>query len=155
MQLNRSGELVVRAPLYMPQFVIDRFVRQHEGWIAKQKKVRSQPQPELMAHFASKNELEKYIKEQVEHFAQITNLHPSNIRFRSVKTYWGSCSPQGVISFNYHLIHTPQEAVDYVIVHELCHLKYRGHGKRFWQLVERHFPRANEMRRVLRQIPRA
>lgn len=152
LQVSRSGELVVRAPFRMPKFFIDRFVSQHQDWVEKQKVERAKPKPLPVKHFSSRETLEKYIRMKTEHYAEITGLSPARLRFRQVKSYWGSCSPGGVISFNHNLMYAPPRAVDYVIVHELCHLKYRGHGKRFWDLVTRYYPQANDMRRVLRQL---
>lgn len=152
LQLNRSGEIVVRAPLRMPKFFIDRFVVQRSEWVEKQRKERGRPKADPVRYFPTQEALETYIRARTAEYSVITGLNPSRIRFRQVKSYWGSCSPQGVISFNHNLLFAPHEAVDYVIVHELCHLRYRGHGRRFWDLVTRHFPGANDMRKVLRQL---
>lgn len=154
MKISPTGEIIVRAPVLMPKFMIDRFVREHESWIIKQKTRTAIPSLPLIPHLDSPRSLEDFIKMKVKHYSTIMNLFPARLRFRNVRSYWGSCSPAGVISFNHHLLYAPREAVEYVIVHELAHLKYRGHGIRFWDLVRKYYPRANEMRRALRQIPR-
>ena len=82
------------------------------------------------------------------------SLTPRSLRFTHVRTYWGSCGPTGVISFNLKLVETSPDAVEYVAVHELAHLRWRGHGVRFWEMVNKHYPRANEIRRTLRQHAR-
>lgn len=61
-------------------------------------------------------------------------------RHSFMKTQWGSCSETGRISLNTHLVKTPVELIDYVVVHELCHLRYLNHGKRFYGLMSRHLP---------------
>lgn len=154
MQMTPAGTLVVRAPVLMPKFFIDRFVAGHAEWVQKQKIKAQKPRLPLKKYFASSIELEKYLREKVWEYSLKLGLTPSRLRFRHVKSYWGSCSPSGVISFNHHLLYTPPQAVEYVIVHELCHLKYRGHGVRFWDLVKKYYPATPAMRKVLRQISR-
>lgn len=58
----------------------------------------------------------------------------------TMKKQWGSCSPKGVLSINPHLIKAPRDCIDYVILHELCHLKEHNHSKRFYKLLDRHMP---------------
>jgi len=82
------------------------------------------------------------------------DLHHTGLRFTTVKTYWGTCAPSGILSFNLNLIYTPKEAVSYVIVHELAHLRWKGHGKRFWAMVVKYYPETKRMRALLRKIPR-
>ena len=62
------------------------------------------------------------------------------LKMRAMKKQWGSCSPKGVISLNPMLIKAPRECVDYVIAHELCHLKEHNHSKKYYRLLERTFP---------------
>ncbi len=63
-------------------------------------------------------------------------LIPSGIRLRTARTRWGSCSPRGAIMINRMLVHAPPGVVEYVVVHELIHLRYRNHSKKFWKTVE-------------------
>lgn len=153
LQVTRVGELIVRAPLYMPKFVIDQFVKNHDKWIAKRLKVISKPQVPLIKYFSSQAELISFIESQVALHSQKLGLYPRLLKYKNVKTYWGSCSPSSVISFNLHLMYTPKEAVEYVVVHELCHLKWRGHGERFWELIKKTYPKTVAMRKLLRQTP--
>jgi len=71
-------------------------------------------------------------------------------KLRWMRSRWGSCGPDGELTFNLALIFAPHFVVDYVVAHEVAHLRYRGHGPRFWALVEQIYPRANEARRWLR-----
>ena len=155
LQMTPAGTLVVRAPVLMPKFFIDRFVAGHTHWVEKQLRMAQKPKPVLKKHFASPSALETFIRQTVHAYSDLTGLHPSRLRFKHVKSYWGSCSPSGVISFNHHLLYAPPQAVEYVIVHELCHLKYRGHGVHFWDLVQKYYPQTVQMRKVLRSISRA
>lgn len=97
---------------------------------------------------AVKKQVEKYFKLQAEDiiplkvtaYSQLTSLFPTNIKIRQYRARWGSCNNRGELSFNYLLMMLPIDVVDYVIVHELCHLQHLNHSKEFWQLVSQHFP---------------
>ncbi len=71
----------------------------------------------------------------VERYSRL-GLVPSGIRLRTARTRWGSCSPQGKIMINRRLVHAPLRVVEYVVVHELVHLRHRNHSKKFWKTVE-------------------
>lgn len=64
----------------------------------------------------------------------------TGVRFRKTKTQWGHCTAKGVIQLNQSILLTPLEVIDYLIIHELSHLKYMNHSKRFWSLVEKNCP---------------
>lgn len=99
-----------------------------------------------------RTEAEVYLKNRLVYLSTQTGLSPTKLSFRSTRARWGSCSSQGHISLNWKLIcHTPQ-LIDYVIVHELCHLKHLNHSAEFWNLVESHFPAHREARKMLNQL---
>jgi len=72
--------------------------------------------------------------------AERIGVRYQRLRTGDQRTLWGSCSPRGTLSFNWRLVLAPFEVLDYVIVHELCHLQVLDHSQRFWQLVEQHRP---------------
>lgn len=88
--------------------------------------------------------------ERCAHFAPEMGVSPGKIRVKDMRSLWGSCSYRGDLSFNVRLMGAPPEVLDYVVVHELAHLKWRGHGRRFWDLVQKHCPEAKARRRWLR-----
>jgi len=63
------------------------------------------------------------------------------LRLQTMKVQWGSCSPAGRLTLNPHLVKAPRECIDYVLLHELCHLKEHNHARRFYQLLDMHMPR--------------
>ncbi len=76
----------------------------------------------------------------VEEWSSAMTLMPTNIHFRKTKRQWGSCSGKNVLSFNTMLMKLPRDVVEYIIVHELAHIKHKHHQKSFWSLVEQHLP---------------
>jgi predicted metal-dependent hydrolase len=92
------------------------------------------------------------VKERIDHFNRAHfQADVKKINIRDNLTLWGSCSPDGTISLNFRLLFMPLPVLDYVIVHELAHTKYRSHGKRFWGLVGKVYPGFEEHRKWLRE----
>ena len=76
----------------------------------------------------------------VESHAKKYNLYPRHIRIKTQKSRWGSCGIHNDMNLNWLLILAPPEVMEYVVVHELCHIRERNHSTKFWQLVEAHLP---------------
>jgi len=92
----------------------------------------------------------KLINERAEKQSARLGLTYNRIVIRGQKTRWGSCSHKGNLSFNWKLIMAPESVIDYVIIHELAHLKEMNHAKRFWELVAEHCPRWREHKKWLK-----
>jgi predicted metal-dependent hydrolase len=80
------------------------------------------------------------LKEKSDRYAKILNVAPTAIGVRSYQSRWGSCSTKGDVTFNWRIIMAPNRIVDYVVVHELSHLKEHNHGPKFWKMVSRVIP---------------
>ncbi len=91
-----------------------------------------------------------FIEAQTAIFAKKMQLFPKDLSFRSQKTRWGSCSASGHLSFNWRLIVAPKDVIEYVIVHELAHLKHHNHSANFWLLVASQIPNYRNLRKWLR-----
>lgn len=92
-----------------------------------------------------------HITERIGYFAAQVGREPQRLRIAAQKTRWGSCSPRGTVSLNWRLLLAPSEILDYVIVHELCHLLQANHSPRFWREVARVMPEHERHRRWLRE----
>jgi len=109
---------------------------------------QKQPSENELHVNAVKKQLERFFKQQaqaiilpkVSYFSQLTQLEPSAIKIRQYSARWGSCNSKGELSFNYLMMMLPESVIDYIVVHELCHLRFLNHSKDFWQLVDNHFP---------------
>ena len=82
----------------------------------------------------------EYLSERLKTLSKKLGLFPKKVQFRHNKTRWGSCSSKGNISLNWLIIMAPVHAIDYILIHELCHLKEMNHSPRFWQLVAMYMP---------------
>ncbi|WP_408900414.1 M48 family metallopeptidase [Photobacterium piscicola] len=87
-----------------------------------------------------KRQAEKKIREKVERYAGIVGVETGVIRIKSFKSRWGSCTPYGDVEFNWVIMMAPNRVVDYVVIHELCHLIQMDHSPQFWREVERVMP---------------
>lgn len=92
-----------------------------------------------------------YLVKQVKRYETIIGKKPKQIKIRLCKSRWGSCSNMGNINFNWLIIMAPKSIIDYVVVHELCHLIEHNHSPVFWQLVEKAMPSYLSCREWLKQ----
>lgn len=90
------------------------------------------------------------IAERILFWRKRMNVSPRDVKVKKLKSRWGSCSQKGNVNFNWLLVLAPMEIVDYVVVHELCHLLHPNHSPAFWELVESMVPDYRERRKWLR-----
>lgn len=98
-----------------------------------------------------KTEARILVGQKLEKYNQVYNFKYNRVSIRDQKTRWGSCSKKGNLNFNYKIIFLPEDLADYIIVHELCHLKEFNHSIRFWSLVAQVFPNHLKLRAQLRK----
>ena len=110
------------------------------GWFVKRRIVRRR-RPTNAKHYAEHKERARIlVHERLAHWNQSYNFTYKRVAIRNQRSRWGSCSTNQNLNFNYRLVFLPLELVDYVIVHELCHLKHCNHGEEFWFEVEKQIP---------------
>ena len=95
---------------------------------------------------------ERIIPERVEYFSQITGHTPKSVKLNCAKTRWGSCSAKGSLNFSWFLIMASQKCVDYVVIHELSHMKHMNHSAAFWREVAKYEPEYKQRRQELREL---
>jgi predicted metal-dependent hydrolase len=91
-----------------------------------------------------------HVQNVVGHHAEKNKLFPRTITIKSQKSRWGSCGIHSDININWLLVLAPPEVLEYVVVHELCHIQVRNHSKQFWNLVAEHLPDYKQRRRWLK-----
>jgi predicted metal-dependent hydrolase len=99
-----------------------------------------------------KEQAEKILPERIACFSPLLGVKPKGLRIGSAKRSWGSCTAAGRLTFSWRLMMASLEAIDYVVVHELVHLKQLNHSTRFWAIVEHIMPDWKERRKKLRLL---
>lgn len=155
LEVTREGRVLVRAPRRMTQKDIDSFVAKHQDWLnthlAKQKTWQAaHPEPTKQEQQAMLERAKAILPERVDHYAKRMGLQPSGITITGARTRFGSCSPKNRLCFSWRLMAYPEEAIDYVVVHELAHIVHRNHGPEFHALVERILPDHRKRRDLLK-----
>lgn len=158
-EIKPDASVLVRVPYFMKDAEIYKFVKEKEQWITQHlKKVRERQRETREVPKMSMDEMRqladlalKVIPPKVKYYAEIMNVHYGRITIRNQKTRWGSCSGKGNLNFNCLLMLAPEEVIDYVVVHELCHLLEMNHSKAFWQQVERVMPDYKKHRQWLKE----
>lgn len=158
-EIKPNVTVLVRVPLFMKDSEIYKFVTEKESWIKEHLKKMEQRQKEQeKVQKLTMNEVEQLanlaltvIPEKVNYYARIMNVTYGRITIRNQKTRWGSCSEKGNLNFNCLLMLVPDEVIDYVVVHELCHLIEMNHSKAFWKQVEQVLPAYKGYRQWLKE----
>jgi predicted metal-dependent hydrolase len=141
-------------PHSMPASAAADVIEAHRGWIARER-AGQLPRLGLRPADVSEADARRAARELVtmlaEDEAEVLGVSYRRIEIRDQRTRWGSCSPRGTLSFNWRLALAPLEVLDYVVVHELCHLREANHSPRFWRLVSERRPAWREQRAWLRE----
>lgn len=91
------------------------------------------------------------VSERVEYFSKIMDVIPSKLVIKDLKSIWGSCTSKNVININWKIIMAPLAVVDYLVVHELTHIKIKNHSKQFWNMAESIYPNCKACSKWLKQ----
>ena len=154
-EVTRDGRVVVRAPARLSRKSIETFLLKHEEWIREhveiqRKRRESYPEPTS----EQREELIRMAKEtlpgKVERYGEIMGLRPAGITITGAEKRFGSCSAKNRICFSWRLMMYPEAAIDYVVVHELAHIRHKDHSKAFYACVEEVLPDWRERRNLLK-----
>lgn len=97
-----------------------------------------------------RKEAAKIIREKAAEFAEKLSVNFMGIHIKDTKSRWGSCSSKGNLNFSWRLVMAPEQVLEYVVIHELCHLRYMDHSEKFWNLVSEFCPAYKQYRKWLR-----
>ena len=148
---GRPPEIVVRPRA--TEADIQAAIEHHREWLEKQ--LARLPEPRLgldrltLTEEQGRREASARITLIAQSEARALGVEYRRIALRDQRSRWGSCSTRGTLSFNWRLVLAPHDVLDYVVVHEVCHLVEHNHGARFWALVRRRRPHYDEPKRWL------
>src|SRR4030042_6036025 len=135
-----DAEVVVTLPRRLSENFARDFVSEKASWILKKINFFKEKKTvlDIRGNYRdNKEKVELFAKERLYYYNQFYNLTYNRILAKNHSHRWGSCSIKKNLNFNYRIIFLPLELADYIIVHELCHLREMNHSKRFWALVEK------------------
>lgn len=180
LQVTEDGEALIVMPLRGSEREAADLFERHRDWVAKQqakvdeRRIKLATRPSLasgrvlmvsgqarkvrVSNAADRDVLERHLRKEARAAiaariavrAPEMEVKPSTLQIRDQKSRWGSASRRGGLSFSWRLILAPVDILDYVVVHELAHLRYGGHGKRFWDVVAKHYGDHRAARKWLR-----
>lgn len=135
-QIDKNG-VVIRTPHHKPTSEIRKIVQAKKQWIfKKQLEFNTISQQKI----SNKKYSEHFLKRRVQFYATKIGVQPKKIIIKKLKSRWGSSTKKDTINFNKNLLNAPKDVIEYVIVHELCHLMIKNHSFRFWSLLGRFIP---------------
>ena len=154
LEITKDCEIIVRAPIGMSDKRIAEFVEKCSVWIAKKL-------PEAQKRASRSREIGKMgaelrraayeaIPPLVEKYSKLMGLKPSSVKITSAEKRFGSCSSKNGLCFSWRLLAYPTAAVEYVVVHELAHIKHHNHSAAFYALIEKYMPDYKERQRLLK-----
>lgn len=134
----KDGKVIIRAPKRMSEKELEKMIEKKSEWI--ERNIEKSRQKQEKEELYTEEQFKKIVETNANELINITGLIPNKIRIRDIKYAWGSCSNNKNITINKNLISYSELAIRYVILHELCHLKYMNHSKEFWSLVQKYMP---------------
>ncbi len=154
-QVTDNMQVVVRVPQKYPDGQIRKLIADNSEWIEKsliriQTKKENYPEPTKEEAKALREKAENIIPEKVKYFSKITGLSPSGIKITDAKKRFGSCSGKNSLCFSLRLMQYSEQCIDYVVLHEIAHIKYHNHGKEFYEFIKKFMPDYKEHEKLLK-----
>ena len=162
-EIGRDKKIKVRVPRRASKAQIEGLLKEKQDWILRtldkiDKRNAIEKSEENQIEKLEPEEVKKLKKEARNHLASLTEywaekigVSYGRISIRGQKTRWGSCSSKGNLNYNYLLMLCPDDVIEYVVIHELCHRIYMNHSKRFWEKIEEFCPNYRQARKWLKQ----
>lgn len=156
--IKPGGEMIVTKPAFLDEAAVERFLRRKSHWIIdkidylrdfQESPLSKAGKQEYLKH---KEAAMKLAEEKVRKLNGFYGFRVNRIVVRNQKTRWGSCSKNGNLSFNFRIALLPEYMVDYIVVHELCHLGQMNHSQKFWDLVSKTVPNYFAIRKELKNL---
>lgn len=155
--VQQTGTVILTKPFFVRESEAENFLRTKADWISKTI-LRFSQLTDLGISGLTKNDFKKYkdsalalCEKKVKHHNLHYKLTYNTINIRNQESRWGSCSSKKNLNFNYKILFLPEDLQDYLIVHELCHLREMNHSRAFWAAIAETIPNYKELNRKLKQ----
>jgi predicted metal-dependent hydrolase len=153
-RIEKNGSVLVTGPYLLSKKRIEGFLQEKSDWILERRvqvKAREQKQTLFGSYETHAKRAKKLLKDRVTEINKHYQFSFERISIKQHETRWGSCSSKKNLNFNYRLYFLPLQLVDYVVAHELSHLKHMNHSKDFWDCVAQTIPDYKQRRSELKQ----
>ena len=146
----------VTIPNGIAKYEAKKFLESKQDWVSKKLVLIREQENEIIKAQKSRTEFDEeqareHLYDRLLSLSKSNNLKFNRVTFRKQKTRWGSCSSANNLSINLKLYKLPQELQDYVLMHELVHIKIKNHSKQFWRELERLLPTARKLDKELKK----
>ena len=152
-QVDSDCNITVRAPLRISQKEIDKILLEKKSWL--EKTIISQREKKKNIKEYSDDDIKllrqkakEILPVKVEFYAKIMQVEPASVKINSAKKRYGSCSGTNNLNFSLYLMDKDERFIDYVVVHELAHIKHHNHSKAFYGFIERFMPDYKERKKL-------
>ena len=147
--------MVLTVPKYVSEKKAEAYITEKEVWLRsvldKTPKKATTHKEDRAGYLAHKERARVFVESRLVELNRQYGFVYKQVRIRLNKSRWGSCSASGNLNFDYRILFLPKCAQDYLLVHELCHLRELNHSKRFWALVSATVPEYKEVRKLLKR----
>lgn len=158
--INREASVIVTIPYNLNIKYAEKFLKDKNNWILKNiEKIKNNPKNKYCIpkgndndFILNKEKAFKIVSEKLYFLNKKYNLKWNKITIKNTKTRWGSCSQAGNLNFSYRIVYLPSNLAEYLVAHEICHLKEMNHSKRFWGLVEQTIPDYKKLSKEIKYI---
>ena len=134
----KEGKVIVKAPIRLKDKYIQEFINKKSKWIYENvKRYEQKPKKEEKIEAKDVERLKFVIEKSIEKYSKTLYVMPNKVRIKDIKYAWGSCSSKRNITINLKLANKGEKVIEYVVLHEMCHLREMNHSKKFWDLVEK------------------
>jgi len=145
LEVSRNGEIIVRAPNRASRSNIERFVAAHDAWLEKaltrqreQREKYPEPTPEERERYIAR--AKDTLPALVEKYSAIMGVEAKGLKITAAQKRFGSCSAKDSLCFSWRLMRYPDAAIEYVVVHELAHIRHKNHSPEFYRFIESVMP---------------
>lgn len=152
--IRKDGSIEVRCPKYVTKKTIEDILVKKHSWIENTRKKVKERKDVIIddkKRLELINKAKEIVPNKVRYFSKIMGVVPKGIRIGNAKSYWGFCSGDNRLNFSWRLMMMEDKVIDYVVVHELAHIKEHNHSKRFWNEVGKIIPDYKVFREKLKK----
>ena len=154
LEITKDCRVLVRAPMFLSREHIDAFVESRQAWIIRHMEQQcskaAEPSPSAADITALKKAAWAILPDKVAFWSRRMGVSPTGLKITTARQRYGSCNGKNSLCFSCFLMNYPEEAIELVVVHELCHIKVRNHGPDFYALLEQYLPDHKERKKLLK-----